>query len=81
VDHWHLGVDKMAYTYYVYKIAERTNESERDTDREKTSSGKRVHTRIEHRRNRGGARSESFVSEAKAYHYGSARKGDDPSPW
>jgi hypothetical protein len=24
VDHWHLGVDKMAYTYYVYKIAEKT---------------------------------------------------------
>jgi len=24
VDHWHLGIDKMAYTYYVYKIAEKT---------------------------------------------------------
>ncbi len=59
---------------------ENTHERERDTDREKTSSGKRVHSRIEHRRTRGGARGESFVSEANAYHYGSERKGDDPSP-
>jgi hypothetical protein len=64
----------------------RAREREREREREHTR-GRETQTERRPAAAKGStqglgiAELESFVSEAKAYHYGSARKGDDPSPW